>query len=389
MTNPGQAFYNPRDMSRDARQGFPLARRGAFLAVLFLTAAFVACGGSEAALPTLSPDANPLANPAAASPAAPPAPAFTGTVGEATAAEAANAFLDALTGQQRAAAALAFDDPARANWSNLPAGRFERNGVRIGDLDDGQAGAMRRFLSSALSADGYATVLGVVGAEGVLAQSGRAERFGWSADNYWLAFFGEPSDAGAWAWQFGGHHLAINVTVVGGRSYLSPTFVGVEPASYESGGSTIAPLDAEAGAGLAIVNALDDGQRAAATLAERPAGILTGAGKDGFVPVLQGAKVSGWNAAQRQLLLDAVALWIGLLDESSSRARLAEIRSELDDTRFAWNGDDGGTAYYRIQGPTLIVEFSTQGQLGGDGLHYHSIYRDPTNEYGSRASAPP
>ena len=158
---------------------------------------------------------------------------------------AANAFIDELTAEQRAAAVLELGDSRRANWSNLPPGsvRFERNGVRIGDLDLEQIDAMHHFLALALSPDGYRTVLGIVRAEDALAESRASDRTRWSSDNYWLAFFGEPSESGAWGWQFGGHHLAVNVTVVNGRSYLSPTFLGIEPSSYASGGSTVAPLD--------------------------------------------------------------------------------------------------------------------------------------------------
>ncbi len=52
-------------------------------------------------------------------------------------ANAANTFLGLLDEPQRSVAVLPFDDARRANWSNLPAGalRFDRNGVRIGDLD--------------------------------------------------------------------------------------------------------------------------------------------------------------------------------------------------------------------------------------------------------------
>lgn len=83
------------------------------------------------------------------------------------------------------------------------------------------------------------------------------------------------------------------------------------------------------------------------------------------------------------LLMDAIARWVGMLDPSSSRDRLAEIQAELDDTTFAWggNGEDG---YYRIQGPTLIIEFSTE--EADIGVHYHTIYRNPSNEYGNKIS---
>ncbi len=304
---------------------------------------------------------------------------------------AANAFIDELTAEQRAAAVLELGDSRRANWSNLPPGsvRFERNGVRIGDLDLEQIDAMHHFLALALSLDGYRTVLGIVRAEDALAESRGSDRSRWSSDNYWLAFFGEPSESGAWGWQFGGHHLAVNVTVVDGRSYLSPTFLGIEPASYASGGSTVAPLDPYVKAGRALINGLNDEARALATMANRPGGVVAGAGRDGVIPEVNGARAGDWGAEQQQLLLDTIELWVGVLDEASGQARMDEIRSDLSSTHFAWSGDvdGGGAIYYRIQGPSLIVEFSTEGRLGGGGAHYHSIYRDPRNEYGSRVVA--
>ena len=243
---------------------------------------------------------------------------------------------------------------------------------------------MHAFLRVALSPDGYAKVVGIVGAENALAASSSRQL---SADNYWLAFFGEPSLESPWAWQFGGHHLAVNVTVIDGRSYLSPTLVAIEPASYEAEGVTVAPLAGEVQAGLALMHALGDTQRAAARV-QRPNELWAGAGKDGVLPPSEGSRVAAWSDAQQALLLDAVALWVGLLPAASAEARLAEIAAELADTYFAWHGDVDASRpiYYRIQGPTLIIEFSTQSRLGGDRAHYHSIYRDPTNEYGAAAA---
>lgn len=356
------------------------------LLLLLMTATTIAFAAPVAAACTAEET-----SPPGESAPAPAATAATSEQGDATAfVAAAQAFLGTLTAEQRAVAMLALDDPARPNWSNLPAGAIKRNGVRIGDLNDAQSAAMHRFLSAALSADGYATVVGIVGAEAALAQTPGAARRQWSADNYWLAFFGEPSADRKWAWQFGGHHLAVNVTVVAGRSYLSPTFLGIEPASFTSDGATVAPLNAHRQAGLALINALDDQARAAAIVTNRPRELWAGAGKDGTIPPPEGAKVADWSAAQQQLLLDTVTLWVGLLDTPSSQARLAEVRADLGSTHFAWYGpiDGSGPIYYRIQGPNLILEFAIQGNLGSDGGHYHSIYRNPTNEYGSSISAP-
>ena len=346
-------------------------------AIIFAALTSAACADDTA--PTGQPAPAPATTPATT-------PAATGVAADTTdSVAAAQSFLNALTAEQRAMALLALDDPARPNWSNLPAGSLRRNGVRIGDLNDAQAAAMHQFLSTALSADGYATVVGIVGAEGALAQTPGAAGRQWSADNYWLAFFGEPSAGSKWGWQFGGHHLAVNVTVVAARSYLSPTFLGIEPASFTSGGATVAPLDAHLQAGLALINALDDQARSAATVTNRPRELWAGAGKDGVIPPIEGTQVADWSAAQQQLLLDTIMLWVGLLDAPSSQARLAEIRADLANTHFAWFGpvDGSGSIYYRIQGPNLIVEFGVQGNLGSDAGHYHSVYRNPTNEYGT------
>ncbi len=136
-----------------------------------------------------------------------------------------------------------FEDPVRSNWSNLPAGMlsYQRNGVRIGDLNALRVEALLGFLATVLSPDGFATVMDIVPAETKLEVSSRADRIQGDDEHYWLAFFGKPSKPGPWGWQVGGHTLALNVTVVGRRSHMSPTFIGVEPAKYEDYGVIVKP----------------------------------------------------------------------------------------------------------------------------------------------------
>lgn len=298
----------------------------------------------------------------------------------------ANAFLNLLTESERSSIVYTLDDPKRSNWSNLPAGlvRFDRNGIRIGDLNNDQTTALNEFLALSLSADGYRTVMEVVGADGVLAQSSNSRRLRFGADNYWLAFFGQPSATEPWGWQFGGHHLAFNVAVGAEHLTMSPTFIGVEPATYATGSQTSAPLEEELQAGLMLINSLAEDQQNASKVRRRPQETYTGAGKDGVIPNFEGSRVSIWSPGQQQSLLETVALWVGMMPNPSASLRLAEIESDLDETYFAWNGnlDGSGSIYYRIQGPQLIIEFSTQGRVAASGGHYHSVYRDPTNEYG-------
>jgi len=61
---------------------------------------------------------------------------------------------------------------------------------------------------------------------------------------------------------------------------------------------------------------------------------------------------------------------------------MAEIRAHLAETYFAWSGQttNGSMAYFRVQGPTLVIEYAPQRSID----HIHTIYRDPTNDYGKR-----
>ena len=81
---------------------------------------------------------------------------------------AANAFIDLLAPDQKEVALLPVDSDKRPNWSNLPARivKFDRNGVRVGDLRDEQLAAMITFLAYALSPDGFDTVVTVMAADG-------------------------------------------------------------------------------------------------------------------------------------------------------------------------------------------------------------------------------
>ena len=94
-----------------------------FFALVFV-AFLAACGGSDAATDIGSPSAVGSAATSVASQSDATTPRSSDAV------DAANAFMDSLSGGQRDTAMYAFDASVRSNWSNLPAGvpRFDRNG---------------------------------------------------------------------------------------------------------------------------------------------------------------------------------------------------------------------------------------------------------------------
>ena len=304
-------------------------------------------------------------------------------------AAAAQAFLDSLSPAEKAAAMLDLKDPARANgWSNLPASSVRRPGIRAGDLSDPQWDLMFKFLSAALSPRGYQAAADAIAAEAILESNPRAARLQWSPDNYWLAFFGEPSESGKWGWQFGGHHLAFNMALEGNKNLgISPTFVGAEPANFTLQGKQYQPVARMHQAGTAVYEALDENQQSDARLFFGVRDLETGPGEDGNIPDTKGSPVKEWSDAQRELLTKAIGEWVRMQPDENAEKRMKVLTEQLDETYFAWNGpvDASDDNYFRIQGPSVIIELLWQGAVGVDSEgHYHTIYRDPTNEYGTQ-----
>ena len=93
-----------------------------------------------------------------------------------------------------------------------------------------------------------------------------------------------------------------------------------------------------------------------------------------------------FDEQQKQLLLALVSQWVGDMPSPHAEARLQQISADLDQTYFAWQGarERISDVSYRIQGPSVIIEYACQ-DLGGNPLdHLHTMYRDPTNEYGGQ-----
>jgi hypothetical protein len=191
--------------------------------------------------------------------------------------------------------------------------------------------------------------------------------------------------------QFGGHHLALNITVAGEQGVLTPTLTGAQPAIFTLNGKTVRPLKGESDKAIALLNSLNDKQRSQAILNYRVANLVLGPGQDGKTIEPEGLKASAMSAGQRATLLDLISEWAGIIHESAAATRMAEIKAVLDDTWFAWSGPvsvslgSNVTAYYRIQGPGLVIEYAPQG--GDPAMHIHTMYRDPTNDYGRKLSA--
>lgn len=305
--------------------------------------------------------------------------------------KAAEALLTTLDDAGRARVQFPFDGPQLTRWSNLPTGIFRREGLRMGDLTPPQRASATSLLQAALSADGYRKVTDIIRAEEVLRAGsggrGPGGRGGliFGQDEYYLAFLGKPSTTARWMLQFGGHHLAINLTLAGSQASMTPSLPATQPATYTFEGREIRPLGKENDLAFALINALDDKLRVQAIIGSRVADLVLGPGQDGRVIQPEGLRASAMSAAQQDMLLAIAREWAGIMNDAFAGPRMAEIRANLPQTYFAWSGPTtpGSAAYFRIQGPTLVIEYAPQGGVD----HIHTIYRDPTNDYGAKLAA--
>jgi len=331
---------------------------------------------------------------------------------------AADAFLASLDDGQRKSVLYDFNDnEQRARWSNFPTGVVPRGGINFRQMSAAQQEAAMKLLGIVLSPMGMEKVEQIRQADddfrangskrgpgggrgrgpggpppdGQGGRGGRGGRGGpggdlFGSDLYYISFLGKPSTTAPWMLQFGGHHLALNITFAGSKGVMTPTLTGAQPAAFQLNGKTVRPLGGESDKALALVQSLDEKQRKQAVLSYTVGDLVLGPGQDGKKISPEGLKVSEMNGRQQGMLLDLIAEWAGIMNEGAASARMAELKAELSQTWFAWSGPTEGaagsniTAYYRIQGPHLVIEYAPQNDEPSN--HVHTMYRDPTNDYG-------
>jgi len=300
---------------------------------------------------------------------------------------AAEAFIATLSEAEKKQALLPLNDPERQKWTNVPT-KANDGGIRLGDLTKPQLESACAFLSTVLSEKGYLMARNIMLADDLLLKNEKQakRRGGLGSANYWIAIFGTPSESEPWAVQWDGHHVAINLTIVGEKMTLSPAFIGTQPHKFMLGEEEITPMKNEISWALDFMASLTEEQRAKTIIETTRGRMEAGAGKDGIMPETRGLPCSELTAEQHALLLKLVGLWVDDLPAKPAAARMKELDGQLKKAYFAWYGPftPGSDASYHLFGPEIIVEYTGQ-DLGGDPLdHIHSIYRNPTNEYGAQ-----
>jgi hypothetical protein len=306
---------------------------------------------------------------------------------------AATDFLGSLSAEQRRKAVFPADDPERKDWSNLPHTLHPRKGISVGELSAEQRVKAHHLIQAGLSSQGYLKASGIMELDEILLHlSGqdKSDKPMFGLQFYWFSFLGEPSAEKPWGWQLDGHHLALNFEVVGKGVAMTPTFMGSDPHEVPEGlhaGWRV--LGAEDDRGLALMNSLSaEQQRKAMLSTNAPADVITGPGRDKDLQRFAGLRFSELNAEQKALLVALVEEYVYNYRHDLAHEQLDRVsRSGWENIYFGWAGPVGPSApyYYRVHGPTLLIEFDNNhppGRSDGPINHVHSVFRDPQNDYG-------
>ena len=299
--------------------------------------------------------------------------------------QAATRFLAELTPEQRQQATFPVASDERLRWHFIPNEMFPRKGVAFRAMTEPQRARAHDLLKAGLSQRGYMTASAIIELENVLRAIEKGGKFARDPVDYQFSVFGTPGAKDAWGWRVEGHHLSLHFTVAGGKAVASsPTFTGANPAEVrdgpEKGKRVLAPLE---DLGRAMVVALDAEQRTRAVLdATAPGDILT-MNRNDIAPLSPpGIAAAAMTAEQRAALMRLIEAYTSVVADELAADRMAKIEAAgIEKIAFAWAGpmEKGARHYYRVQGPTFLIEYdNTQ----NDGNHIHAVWRDFQGDFG-------
>ena len=301
-------------------------------------------------------------------------------------ANAATKFLASLSPEQRQQATFPVESEELTRWHYVPAQQFPRNGLPIRAMNEAQRALAQELLKTGLSQRGYTQATTIMtDLEMILKalENGSAMR---DPEQYCFSIFGTPAAKGVWGWRVNGHHLSLHFNVANGSAVASaPTFFGSNPAEVRVEGPKkgLRVLGDREDTARALLMALDAPQRTTATLeGVAPNDIVTktAAKVDPLSPA--GVAASAMTPKQRELLMAVIETYTSSMAPDIAAERVAQLKTAgLDKITFAWAGESevGKKHYYRVQGPTFLIEYdNTQ----NDGNHVHSVWRDFNGDFG-------
>ena len=297
-------------------------------------------------------------------------------------ARAAAAFVAALEPRQRGAAVFPFTSDERRNWHYVPR---SRNGVPFKEMSAGARAAAHELMKASLSGVGYAKAVNVIRLEDVLRQ---LETFGGllrDPEKYFVSVFGAPESSGPWGWRIEGHHLSLNFSLVPDRPVaVTPAFFGANPAEVRTGPQRgLRALAEEQDLGIALARGVDASLRGRLVIgAESLGDIVSGPGRGDSLRTPAGVALGDLGSESRALALRLIEVYARNMRSDVAEDELRRMREAgVERVHFAWAGplDPRQPHYYRLHGPTLLIEYDNSQNSAN---HIHSVWHDPRHDFG-------
>lgn len=303
--------------------------------------------------------------------------AQTGTAGPTTRelaasiGQAATAFLASLDEPALTRATYPFADPERQRWHWTVVSSFPRNGLPLSVMNEEQRGLALALLRASVSEAGYRKDLAIMALVRYL---------GHDLEEYYFTVFGAPGTE-PWGWRIEGLHLSRHFTVTGGRVIATPFFLGAFPTITDTG---LRAMEREEEAARELVRSLLDAGRDDVVF---QAESLTQHVTENLARVESldavGVALAEFDEGQRALALEIIDTYLGTLAPEVA----IPIADRMDAggvgaISFGWAGsiEPGQPHYYRLQGPTFLLEFDNS---RNSGTHIHSVWRDFEEDFGA------
>ena len=313
---------------------------------------------------------------------------------------AAMAFYDTLDSSQQSTVQLAWSIDTARHWSNLPAQLVSRNGIKYGSLSSDQKKAAMALIRTALGNKGATLQAGLMAADDYLQDNGGGNSYG--RGNFYISFIGTPSTTDFWLLQITGHHLTWNIAFNGSVDSPTPMFLGVEPkGEFTQGGKSFDPMKAQRTAFENLGAALTaySGAKLNGTYSDLLFGANGSGNIDGSCPrdydsvTEHGLAYSSLSSTDQALVKAAVKSYVATQASEYARELASAYldSTALASTYVAYAGTGTVTTkgnYFRIEGPRVWIEFSVQsGVIFNTDIHYHTIWRDKTGDYGGACTS--
>jgi hypothetical protein len=202
---------------------------------------------------------------------------------------------------------------------------------------------------------------------------------------YFVSVYGDPGGKEPWGWKFEGHHLATNFTLVDGKPIVfAPNFLGSNPAVVKEGPQAgKRALREEEDSARALMAAFTDEQKKKVIFTtEAPREMLTAENREAKMLDSVGIAFAEMTPPQRRALEKVLDAYLGRVAPELAKSRLEALqKSGMDKIMFGWAGtlEVGGPHYYRVQGPTFLIEYDN---VQNNNNHVHAVWRDFAGDFG-------